>query len=137
MSNFDKFVEATIESIMFNCEEKKLSIKIISPWDNSRTTITADGIYDCLIDQLRASNIIEKLTLFTARNFNDITSELSRSFFYLLRGFEPEQKDLEWDVLKEKLKKVENGFMSLLEIEPVFGARFIILAKSISFEDDD
>lgn len=135
MKNLSNLVEANIDSVVFEESTKEIRLNLTSPWENKqRHQIIATAIEDFVIDQMRISNIVDRINLFSAENFNESQSSAAELLFYLLRGVEPEPDDLKWDVLEKKLEEIKQGKLTLLEVEPVYGARIVILAQTIKVQ---
>jgi hypothetical protein len=96
--------------------------------------IVASGIEDMLVDDLRAYNIIDRVTIFMATDAAQEINECTTSLFYLMQKRELSASDLEWPAFKEKLARIQSGELHLMEIEPVAGASAVVLARLIAIE---
>ena len=103
MNQLNHLVEATVEFVSVNPSEKKLCIGVISANKEERTQIFADGVDDFLANDLRLSNIIDRVVIHEVGE----SPHLRERLFYFLRGKEPEPSDLEWEVLKDKLTSIK------------------------------
>jgi hypothetical protein len=138
MNNWDALVESTITAIYFDPLKKEIRIEVVCVWDDKkRKQIAVTGVDDFVINEMRISNIIDRVNIFSADNIHDRESDLMDSLFFLMRGVEPSPSDLEWPALKDKVMQIRNGDFALMEIEPVYGARAIILANSLRLENLD
>lgn len=136
MSDWDDLVEATMDAIRVDTSRKEISIEVTYASNcKERKRILATGVDDFVANEMRLSNIIDRVTRFGA---HDVTSaEVSSRLFYLMRGREPSSSDLEWPILKQKMALISDGKLSLLEIEPVYGATVTILAEAFRIDPID
>jgi hypothetical protein len=133
MGEWDDLVEATIEAIHVDASRKEICIDVKCAGDqNVRRKIVAMGVDDFVANEMRLSNVIDRVTLLGAQDVT--TPEIPNRLFYLMRGTEPTPSDLEWPVLKQKLALISDGKLSLLELEPVYGASVILLAESFRLD---
>jgi len=96
--------------------------------------IVATGVDDFVVNEMRLSNIVDRVNRFDAMENADEGAKVARRLYFLMRGTEPSLSDLEWPALLEKLARIKDGALSLLEIEPVYGATVLVLAEDIRLE---
>lgn len=134
MDEWDVLVEATIDAIRVESAKKEIRIDVTCMWQGEkRKQIVASGVDDFVVNEMRLSNIIDRVTRYS---MSDIAEELktARRLFFMMRGQEPDSQDLEWPVLIEKLDRIRDGTLCLMEIEPVYGATVIVLAQDFQLE---
>lgn len=135
MEDWKILLESTIDSIHVDSTSKEVFIDVTCAWESKqRKRISAIGVDDFVANELRISNIIDRVTIFDAVEFNDVNQNIARRLFMLMRGKEASQTDLEWPTLKSKLACIGDGSLTLLEIEPVYGATILILAAGYRLE---
>ena len=135
MTGLDLFVESTVQAFNLDWDKKKIRIDVTSPWgDKQRISIVATGIDDCRIDEMRLYNILDRVTLYREEESQKPGSECASLLFFLMQNREPTANDLEWPAVREKLALIQSGELTLLAIEAVYGATFLVLAKSITIE---
>lgn len=135
MDDWKTLVESTIEAIHVDSKNKAVVIEVTCVWeDKERKRIVALGVDDFVVNEMRLSNVVDQVRRFGAVDLNGGESEITRRLFVLMRGKKPSQTDLEWPVLKEKLARIREGSLGLLEIEPVYGAKITILATDFRLE---
>jgi hypothetical protein len=135
MDDWNTLVESTIDAIYVDAATKEVVIEITCAWAVAeRKRLVATGVDEFVVTQMRIYNIVDRANQFNAVNFNKNSTEIARRVFVLIRGREPNQEDLEWPVLKDKLARLQGGSLSLLEIEPVYGATITILASGFRLE---
>ncbi|WP_026096991.1 hypothetical protein, partial [Ideonella sp. B508-1] len=100
----------------------------------SRKQMWQTGVDDLVVNEMRLSNIVDRVNRFNANDIQEEGSEVMSRLFFLMRGEEPEPSDLEWPALQEKRASIRAGKLSLLEVEPVYGATILILAKDFRLE---
>jgi hypothetical protein len=130
MKAFEALVEATFSEIHLDAEERKIRIEIRSKWGGAaRFRLLATGVDDFLANGLRLENIIDRVSHVSASNFGLAENGLAERLFFLLQQREARKSELEWDVLTDKLLRIQDGRLRFLEIEPVYGASVMILAE--------
>jgi hypothetical protein len=135
MDDWKSLVESTIDAIHVDLTNKAVVIEVTCAWEGKeRKRIVATGVDDFVANEMRLSNIVDRVNRFGAVDLNGKTEEIARRLFLLMRGKEPSQTDLEWPVLKDKLACIRDSSLSLLEIEPVYGATIMILATGFRLE---
>lgn len=135
MSSWDSLVEATIDAVCVDSAGKKICIELTCAWEGKdRLRIVAAGIDDFVMNEMRLSNIVDRVNRYEANGSNAEGVEVARRLFFLMRGREPGPSDLEWPALQEKLTQIREGTLTLLEIEPVYGATILILAEDFKIE---
>jgi len=136
MTMWESLVEANIVAIRFDPIGKSLCMEFTCPWrGNSRMRMLATGIDDFLANEMRLSNIVDRVRVFTAKDICGESSEVASSLFFLMRGNAAvEEMDWEWPALKEALASIQRGELCLMEIEPVYGSTIQILAREFLLE---
>ena len=133
MDNWDVLTEATIDAIRVESTKKEIRIDVTCRWEGEkRKRIVAQGVDDFVVNEMRLSNIIDRVTRLDAGDGQE--TETARRLFFMMRGREPDASDLEWPVLIEKLGRIRTGALILMELEPVYGATVIVLAESFQLE---
>jgi hypothetical protein len=135
MDDWETLIESTIDAIYVDATKKEVVIEMTCAWEGAgRKRIVASGVDEFVVTQMRIHNIVDRVNRFSVANSNEKSAEIARYLFILMRGREPSQADLEWPPLMDKLACVHNGLLSLLEIEPVYGATIMILAIDFQLE---
>ncbi|MFS2101485.1 hypothetical protein ACCC97_21245 [Variovorax sp. Varisp85] len=135
MNGLETLVESTIDSVHVSVKDKKVCIELTCAWEGKeRKKITATGVEDFVADELRLSNIVDRVHCFAAADFQENISTITDNLFFLIRGKSPSSSDLEWEPLKEKLGMISSGMLTLLVVEPVYGVTIILLASEIQLE---
>lgn len=135
MGSWESLVEATIDAIHVDVANKEVRIELTCAWQSKdRKRIVANGVDDVVVNEMRLSNIVDRVSRFAAEDFADDGDEVASRLFYLMRGKEPSPSDLEWPLLREKLARIQCGALGLLEIEPVHGATILVLAEDFRLE---
>ncbi|MET3915642.1 hypothetical protein ABID97_002424 [Variovorax sp. OAS795] len=132
MNGLETLVESTIDSVHVSAADKKVSIELTCAWEGKqRKKIVATGVEDFIADELRLSNIVDRVHFFAAADFQENISTITDNLFFLMRGKSPSSSDREWEPLKEKLRSISSGVLKLLVVEPVYGATIILLASEM------
>ena len=135
MGGWESLIEATISAIHVDLENKVVRIEVTCAWKgNDRMRIVATGVDDFVMNEMRLSNIVDRVSRFDADNIKDQGAVVARRLFFLMRGREPSPSDLEWPALREKLTRIQCGALGLLEVEPVYGATILVLAEDFRIE---
>ncbi|AST29222.1 hypothetical protein [Ralstonia pseudosolanacearum] len=135
MNEWDTLIEATIDAIRVEPEKKGIRIDVTCMWQGKkRKQIVAMGVDDFVVNEMRISNIIDRVIRFGVGGAAEEDVKAANRLFFMMRGREPNSHDLEWGVLIEKLDRIRDGRLSLIEIEPVYGAAVIILAENFQIE---
>ncbi len=128
MINLSELVEADFLSVTISSAEKSVKL-LISDRRGIQWSIHAEGVDDVLVTGMRRSNIIDRVNFVAKRN--EITDEVRDKIYFLMREKYPLPKDLEWSPFMEKIHVIEAEKLCFLEIEPVYGAMVLLLAKKI------
>ena len=135
MEGWNGLIESTLDAVHVDPLNKEIRIELTCAWeDKTRKQIVAIGVDDFVLDEMRLSNVVDRVSCFNADDLHEIDSIAAKTLFFLLRGREPNPSDFEWPTLKEKLACIRDGTLSLLKIEPVYGAMVIVLAKDIKLQ---
>ncbi len=133
--NLDLFVESTITAIKLDHADSRMEIEVKAPWGRQeQLRIVALGIDRLLMHEVRLYNIIERVNIFDANDFSDHRSEVAGRLFFLMRGRDPIDPEQEWPLLDEALSLLRSQKRVLMEIESVYGASILVLAKDIQVE---
>jgi hypothetical protein len=136
MAEWDVLTDATIDAIRVESTKKEIRIDVTCRWQGEkRKQIVAKGVDDFVVNEMRLSNIIDRVTRLDAGGGQE--AEAARRLFFMMRGREPDVNDLEWPELLEKLGRIRDGTLILMELEPVYGATVIMLAESFQLESID
>ncbi len=135
MNDWETLIESTIDAIHVDATTKEVVIEMTCAWEGvERKRIVATGVDELDVTGMRIYNIVDRVQCFDAGNFDEKSAEIRQRLFMLLRGTALAKTDLEWPVLAEKLARIRNGSLSLLEIEPVYGATIVILASDFRLQ---
>jgi hypothetical protein len=138
MDDWDILIESTIDAIHVEPTKKEIRIDVTCKWQGEkRKQIVATGVDDFVVNEMRLSNIIDRVTRLGTSGAVEEESETAKRLFFMMRGREPDSNDLQWPVLIEKLVCIRNGTLGLMEIEPVYGATVIVLAQNFQLESLD
>lgn len=136
MDDWDVLTEATIDAIRVELASKEIRIDVTCRSEGEkRKQIFAKGVDDFVVNEMRLSNIIDRVTRLDDGGGQE--EEAARRLFFMMRGREPDVSDLEWPVLLEKLSRIRAGTLIFMELEPVYGATVIMLAESFQLESID
>lgn len=135
MVSWDSLVEATIDCIRVDSVNNEVRIEVTCAWEGKeRARIVATGVDDFVLNEMRVANIVQQVNRFDTCSENEVVPDLLNRLFFLMRGEEPSPSDLEWPALHEKLARIQDGTLVLLDIEPVYGAAILLLAKAFRLE---
>ncbi|GEM_PF-6477640 len=133
MDNWNVLTEATIDAVRVESTKKEIRIDVTCRWKGEeRKQIVAQGVDDFVVNEMRLSNIIDRVTRLDAGEGQE--EETARRLFFMMRGREPDASDLEWPALIGKMGRIRTGELILMELEPVYGATVIVLAESFQLE---
>lgn len=136
MINWDDLVESKISAIHFEPIERKVQIEVLCTWgEKKHASIIASEVIEFVINEVRLSNILDRVNIFDETNAQEKEMEILQNLFFLIRGAEPTALDLKWPVLTDKFAQICNGDSTLLELEPAYGARAFIFAKRFTLEE--
>ena len=135
MNGWELMVESTIDAIHVDAPNKEIWIDVTCAWqEKGRKRIVATGVDEFAVNEMRLLNIVDRVNQFDANDIKDKGDEVARRLFLLMRGKEPSPSDLEWPNLRDKLSRIRESALRLLEVEPVHGARIMILAEDFRLE---
>jgi hypothetical protein len=135
MKNLNLLVESAITALHFDGVNREMIIDVRCAWEpKERRRLVVKGIDDLLIDDMRPGSIIDRVSLYGKEDSMDDTSECASSLFFLMQKRELNATDLEWPAFKDKRSLIQEDSLTLMVIEPVFGASIIALAESIRLE---
>lgn len=136
MEGWDVLIEAAIDVIRVEPMKKEIRIEVTCRWEGERRKqIVVRGVDDFVVNEMRLSNVIDRVTRLEASDGQE--AETSRRLFFLMRGRDPDASELDWPVLSEKLTRIRAGTLTLMVLEPTYGASVIMLAESIRLEAID
>ena len=132
MTELALLVESTVMSLSLSWQERSIRIDVTSPWgDKKRISIIATGITECRVEDVRLYNIIDRVTIFDAEESQKRASECASLLFFLLNNREPTSSDLESPLLRERRALIQRNELTLLAIDAVCGATFLVLAENV------
>jgi hypothetical protein len=132
MNNLELLVEATINGVFTDPVRKEVRIQLTSAWDpRERMQFLASGVDDFFASEMRLSNVVEGVTLHDAAGIDTDSAKVAQRLFLMMRGRQPEEGELEWDILLGKMERIRHGEFVLLDIESLYGADLLILASKI------
>ena len=135
MNEWDALIEASIDAISVDPVKKEIRINLTCMGqEQKRKQIVATGVDDFVVYEMRLSNIVDRVTQFGTNVVAQEEPEIAKRLFFMMRGREPDSNDLAWPVLIEKLTRIQDGTLRLIEIEPVYGATVMVLARSFQLE---
>ena len=130
--DFDAFVECRINTVSVVETEKGTNVLVdIEDHEKKHWLLTASVVSDFVLKEMRLQNIIDRINLLDKNNIGD--KESREKIFYLLRGKLPESEDeLTWEGVEKIIRDIQESKSILLEIEAVYGASVLLVAKDIS-----
>ena len=126
MNDWNCAVEANLHSISVDSRKKEILIEISLPDDGGEAAIVAKGVDDFLVNEMRLSNVIDRIKVMEYAEAD--APETVKRLLFMLGGNLP-KIDSGWPGLQSRLMSIRAGKLSLLEIEPVYGANILVLAK--------
>lgn len=96
--------------------------------------LVATGVDDFVANEMRLSNVVETVDIYDADRFAVARKYVSETLFFLLRGYSPTDQELNWEILEEKLERIQKNELRLIEIRPVYGASVLILAEQFEIQ---
>jgi len=129
--NFSDCVEGHLTGISVDEESKGVDFSIRLQAGRS-VVLSARGVTQLAVSEFREKNIIDRVN---AWGHESKVSDFQHLLVELLTG----QTDLAVDgafssLIERQLKAINAGETVLIEIEPVYGARVLMLAKSIALQ---
>ncbi|HWX66567.1 MAG TPA: hypothetical protein VNZ27_09105 [Rhodanobacter sp.] len=126
--NLDALVEAKLISITFSGHNQaELAILDVT---GKEWLILAEQVDDLFIDEMRMQNLIDEIIFIESSTL--LSDAMKKSIYCLMRGEASINIDFEWEPFKDKIKIIESGALSVLEIVPLYGAYILLLAKKIN-----
>ncbi|AVR95247.1 hypothetical protein [Pseudoduganella armeniaca] len=135
--NWSVLTEATIDGIRVVAttrSEVRIDVTCVSQGGKQRQVV-ARKVHDLWVNDTRLSNIIDRVVILGTNEGDE--AETAKTLFLLMRGREPEDTDLQWPKFLEQLSRVREGTLTLMKVEPVYGATVLVLAESIRLETID
>jgi len=132
MNDLNSLVEAAVHSIQVDPSRKEVRIELSYAGSDKKAVLFAGGVDDFVADEMRLSNVVDRVKVFGAEE--DADSSTANCLFYLMRGRLPDAGELEWPALQDRLTAIRSGALTLLELEPVYGAKVLLLARVIELQ---
>lgn len=127
--DLDRFIEAFFDGIKVNHEDKEVSL-FLRDHDGMKWILMAEDVSDCMVFQMNILNIIDRITF-----WDDSSNEkyYIDQLFCLYCGYyiEEEEKVNKFPFIREYIKKIKCNEAFLIELEPVYGANVLVLAKRV------
>lgn len=130
--NLDFLTEAKVISITTFSSQNNLALVIIDV-HGKEWLVQADQVDDFLVNEMRMHNIIDEVTFIESAK--PLSETMKKNIYSLMRNQDLINIDFEWSPFKDKIRSIESGALSLLEIVPVYGAYILLLAKHISIRE--
>jgi len=129
MNDFRDFVEARITGIALLDESKTVRISLRGQAKQCFTLI-AEGVDRIVVNEFREQNIVDRLTVWDSKT--DPT-EYRSTLVSLISGLIGDAVDPAWNpVIEREIEAISLGSKVLIEMEPVFGASVILLARKFT-----
>jgi hypothetical protein len=131
MSDWSEFVEGYLTGVVLRDKDKAVDI-YLSDCSHRKHTLTAFGVKEMRVWEMRQKNIIDRISLW---NSSSCESEYQERISFLLYG---EQSDknrvspLRKVAVENAIQSIRDGSMILMEIEPVYGALVLIQAERVT-----
>ena len=136
MNLWDLLCEATIDAVFLYPAAKEIRIDLTIPWEKRpKCKLVASGVEDFLVNEMSLSNIVDRLIRYDEKRLVLDKNEVAQRLFFLMRGKNASETDLAWPALEKNLSLIRSGDLTLIEIEPVYGASILLLAKTITLEE--
>lgn len=129
METWESFVEAEIRLICADSLHKQVRIELIYAGGAAAVTILATGVDDFFVSEMRLSNVVDRVCVFGVDDADE--PMVVENLLFLMQGGLADGVGHDWPPLQEKLKAMRDGGLIMLAMEPVYGARVLLLAKSI------
>lgn len=134
MLDFSKFVEGHLIGVKVYQAEKRAALCLREATGKS-WVLTATDVFEFMILQMCMQNIIDRISLWDSSSDEvDYRGKL----FSLIHGKFVEEKDnLHSPLIDQKIEMIRRGDAVLVELEPVYGALVLILARKVSLVEDE
>ena len=123
---FAGFVEARLTDIQFDVEKKRICLNFYKTAQKESIKIKCDGVEEFSISGCKLQNIAEEI-LISSRT--DRTALLTNITYLLNELFYHESVVKELSAAYSE--KVQLGELTLMSVEPLYGARITVLASGI------
>ncbi|GAB6044396.1 hypothetical protein [Endothiovibrio diazotrophicus] len=132
--DLDLFVECKIVSTSIVETEAGTNVLIgINDHDNKHWLLSALSVSDFLLNEMRTQNIIDRINLFA--NGMSCEQDVLDRIYYLLHGKIPEhQEGLAHKDVNKVIDDINSSKRVFLEIEAVYGASVLLIARDVSLE---
>jgi hypothetical protein len=128
MLDLSKFVEGHLIGVKV-CQAEKRACLFLQEATGKNWILTATDVAELMILQMCMQNIIDRISIWDASS-ND--ADYRSKLFSLFHGtFAEEKTDFNLPVINRAVETVRRGGAVLIEVEPVYGALVLILAKEI------
>ena len=132
MPDWNKFVEGHLIGIKVYQADKVAVLSLQEPAGKG-WLLTATEVSEFMVLQMRMQNIIDRISIWNATS-NDI--DYRSKLYSLIHGKSVEGKDdLNSPVINKAVETIQRGDAVLIELEPVYGALVLILAKEVSLTE--
>lgn len=132
MLDFSKFVEGHLTGLMVYQTEKRATL-FLQEATGKNWVLTATDVSEFITLQMRMQNIIDRISIWDASN-DEV--DYRGKIFPLIHGkFVEEKDDLNSPVINQTIETIRRGDAVLVELEPVYGALVLILAREVSLDE--
>ncbi|MES2740068.1 MAG: hypothetical protein V4754_03850 [Pseudomonadota bacterium] len=133
MLDFNKFVEGHLTGIKVYQEENRAEL-FLQETTGRKWVLNATDVSELMILQMRMQNIIFRIVIW---DLNSNEEEYKGKIFSLIHGkFETGKDHLSSPVINAKIDMIRRGEAVLLELEPVYGALVLIIAKQVLLDSE-
>lgn len=136
--DLSELVECEIDSISFLTNTYGRQLKIgIKTHTRGRVVMVAEAVESFLLESMRERNYIDSVKIFDRKNIVMENERATNGIFYLLQHRSIEETDLKifGSVIAEEIDAILNGFKILVQIDALYGADMIFIAKSLKIEE--
>ena len=128
MLDFSKFVEGHLVGVKVYQAEKRVVLSLKEATGKS-WILTATDVSEFMILQMCMQNIIDRISIWDASSEEE---DYRNKIFSLIHGkFEGEKDDFSSPLINQTIEAIRRGEAMLVELEPVYGALVLILAKEV------
>ena len=129
MIDCGNLVEGYLTGIKVHQKEKKANL-FLQETTGQNWVLTAIDVSELMVLQMCMQNIIDRISFWSSSN-ND--SDYRSKIFSLVCGkFAEEGDDLYLPSINKAVEMIQRGDALLIELEPVYGALVLILARDMS-----
>lgn len=130
MEKWSEFVEGRLAGVILRDQDNAVDI-YISNRLRQKYTLTARGLKELRVWEMRHKNIIDRISLWDA---SSPETEYKERLAFLIYGAQEEKNKgapESMAALAEAIESIRAGNAVLVEMEPVYGALILILAESV------